>query len=152
LSATTDPGAAARAIIDANLYLVLATADQDGRPWASPVYFAPAGYTSFVWVSVPDARHSRNIAARAEVGIVIFDSSVPIGGARGVYMSAEARELAGDERIPAIETYARRSLAHGGNAWTMDDVQPPARLRLFRADAVEQYVLEANDQRVPVTL
>jgi hypothetical protein len=29
-----------RAIVDANPYLVLATADGTGRPWSSPVYFA----------------------------------------------------------------------------------------------------------------
>ena len=34
----------ARGIIDANLYLVLATADVTGRPWSSPVYFAHSGY------------------------------------------------------------------------------------------------------------
>jgi hypothetical protein len=33
----------ARGIIDANLYLVLATADGTGRPWSSPVYFAHDG-------------------------------------------------------------------------------------------------------------
>jgi hypothetical protein len=31
----------ARAIIGASLFLVLATADGTGRPWSSPVYFAP---------------------------------------------------------------------------------------------------------------
>lgn len=37
------PGPAAqtiRDIIEANRYLVLATADATGRPWSSPVYFA----------------------------------------------------------------------------------------------------------------
>ena len=38
-----DLAAHARAIIDANLYLTLGTTDADGRPWTSPVYFAPAG-------------------------------------------------------------------------------------------------------------
>ena len=33
-----DLGAMAREIIDANLYMTLATADSEGRPWASPVY------------------------------------------------------------------------------------------------------------------
>jgi hypothetical protein len=36
-----DLAAHARAIIDANLYLTLGTADPDGRPWTSLVYFAP---------------------------------------------------------------------------------------------------------------
>jgi nitroimidazol reductase NimA-like FMN-containing flavoprotein (pyridoxamine 5'-phosphate oxidase superfamily) len=30
----------ARDVIDANQYLVLGTADPDGRPWTTPVYFA----------------------------------------------------------------------------------------------------------------
>ncbi|MFJ9153308.1 pyridoxamine 5'-phosphate oxidase family protein [Streptomyces sp. NPDC102270] len=30
----------AREMVDAALYLVLATADADGRPWSSPAYFA----------------------------------------------------------------------------------------------------------------
>jgi len=54
--------ATARRIIDANRYLTLATADADGRPWATPVWFAPEGYTDFIWVSRPSTRHSTNIA------------------------------------------------------------------------------------------
>src|SRR4029453_15973481 len=35
----------ARAIIDGNRYMVLGTADEGGRPWVSPVYYAPSGYS-----------------------------------------------------------------------------------------------------------
>jgi predicted pyridoxine 5'-phosphate oxidase superfamily flavin-nucleotide-binding protein len=35
----------ARSIVDSNRYMTLATADESGRPWASPVWFAHAGYT-----------------------------------------------------------------------------------------------------------
>jgi hypothetical protein len=38
-----DLAAHARAIIEANLYLTVGTTDPDGRPWTTPVYFAPAG-------------------------------------------------------------------------------------------------------------
>ena len=109
-----DHVATARTIIDANLYMVLATADQAGRPWASPVYYAPAAYREFLWVSRPEAKHSRNLSARSEVSIVIFDSSVPIGTGGGVYMSAVAQELAADEQAEGIAIFSRRSLAHGG--------------------------------------
>ena len=34
----------ARAILDAGIYVVLATADADGVPWASPVWFATEDY------------------------------------------------------------------------------------------------------------
>jgi nitroimidazol reductase NimA-like FMN-containing flavoprotein (pyridoxamine 5'-phosphate oxidase superfamily) len=69
--------AIAQDVIDRNRYLTLATADQTGQPWASPVWYAHTGYKEFFWVSSPDARHSRNIAARPQVSIVIFDSSLP---------------------------------------------------------------------------
>jgi uncharacterized protein YhbP (UPF0306 family) len=141
-----------RAIVDANLYMVLGTADENGRPWASPVYFAPDGYRDFYWVSRPEAAHSRNIERRSEISIVIFDSSVPIGGAQAVYMLARAQELTGDEREPGLGVFSRRSLLHGATDWTMRDVEPPAPLRLYRASAVEQFVLGAGDRRIPVTL
>lgn len=147
-----DPAVIARAIIDVNLYMVLGTADHAGRPWVSPVYYAPAAYHEFFWVSSPEARHSRNLNARREVSIVIFDSSVPIGTGRGVYMSAVAEELAGDERAEGIDLFSRRSLAHGGHEWTLEDVQQPARVRLYRANAVDHYLLGTDDRRVPVTV
>jgi nitroimidazol reductase NimA-like FMN-containing flavoprotein (pyridoxamine 5'-phosphate oxidase superfamily) len=146
--------AAAREIIDANLYMVLATADADGTPWASPVYFAPDEYREFFWVSRPQARHSRNISARdgRAVAIVVFDSSVPIGAARAVYMSAVAREVPENDGAAGIAVFSRRSLAHGAGEWTAKDVKPPAELRLYHATATEHYILGARDERIPVTL
>lgn len=52
----------AQAIIDAYLYLVLATADGTGRPWNSPVYLAHDGYAEFFWVSAPEAASPANPA------------------------------------------------------------------------------------------
>jgi uncharacterized protein YhbP (UPF0306 family) len=149
---TSDLAAIGRAIIDTNLYMVLGTADEDGRPWASPVYYAPSAYRVFFWVSRPEARHSRNLEVRPQLGIVIFDSSVAIGTGRGVYMSAVAEQLAGTEAEDGSEIFSRRSLAHGGHAWTASDVAVPAQLRLFRATAERIYVLDENDRREPVTL
>ena len=77
-------------VIATNKYLTLATLDGDGVPWVSPVFFSPDGGTRFLWASSPDSLHSRNVAANAEVSLVVYDSSVPIGGARAVYVRAEA--------------------------------------------------------------
>jgi hypothetical protein len=141
-----------RRIVDAALYLVLATADRSGRPWPAPVYFAHRGYRELIWVSKPEAVHSRNIEARPEVGIVIFDSSVPIGTGGGVYMSASAEQLAGEERAAALAAFSERSIEHGGSAFTTGHVEPPAALRIYRALAHEQWVLDDRDRRVPVSL
>ena len=37
----------ARDMVDDGSYLTLATADHAGRPWASPVWYAHAGYREF---------------------------------------------------------------------------------------------------------
>jgi hypothetical protein len=147
-----DRAAIARAIIDAQLYMVLGTADRAGRPWVSPVYFVPAAYRDFFWVSSPDATHSRNLETRREVSIVIFDSSASIGTGQAVYVSGVANELSGDELEEGVEVFSQRSLAHGGRAWTADDVRSPARHRLYRATATEHYVLDEQDRRVRVAI
>ena len=144
--------AAAREIIDASLYMVIATADPSGQPWASPVYFAPSGYRDFFWVSQPDATHSVNLRDRREVGIVIFDSSVPINTGRGVYISGVARELPAHETAEGIEIFSQRSVLHGGDEVTVDDVSPPAHHRLYQATAEAHYVLDEHDHRVEVNL
>lgn len=72
-----DDAGLARRVVDAGRYLVLATADADGRPWPTPVWYAQDG-REFVWVSRPEARHSSNIEARSTVGFVIFETPVPV--------------------------------------------------------------------------
>ena len=150
-----EPAAGARTIVDANKYMVLGTADETGRPWVSPVYYAPEAYREFFWVSSPGATHSRNIAVRPEVSIVIFDSQVPIGGAQAVYMSAVAEELAGADLERGIEIFSGRSLEHGAAEWTPTDVRPPAPRRLYRATVSEHSMLDPAvrgvDRRTHVT-
>jgi nitroimidazol reductase NimA-like FMN-containing flavoprotein (pyridoxamine 5'-phosphate oxidase superfamily) len=146
----SDLDAVAREIIDANRYMTMATADGDGRPWAAPVWYAHQGYTEFFWVSRPGARHSRNLATRPEVGIVIFDSAVPEGEGQAVYVEALAEEVDGAERERGIGIVSRRSEASGAAPWGVEDVTGPAPLRLYRARAGQHFVLGAHDQRIAV--
>ena len=114
-----DLGDIARAVIDANLYMILGTAGDDGHPWVTPVYYSAEGYTDFYWVSSPESMHSRNIAARPQVSIVIFNSQTPIGTAGGpvsegdvhsaqaVYMSGVAQEVTGVEVSRGVDIFSR---------------------------------------------
>ena len=135
-------------IVDVNRYMTLATADEDGTPWATPVWFATADCRAFYWVSKPGARHSRNIAAQPAIAIVIYDSTVTPGEARALYMSATAEQVSAEE----IGVFARESAAQGLPEWTVADVTAPARHRLYRATATEHYLLDANDERIPQAL
>lgn len=151
------PQAVARQIIDASSYMVLATADESGTPWASPVYFANDGYSEFLWVSSPGATHSHNIARRPDVGIVVFDSRAAIGTGQGVYMTAVAEAVPPEGIEHGIDLFSRRSLADGGHAWTAADVQTEGRsaIRLYRATATAHSILAKDglpDHRTPVDI
>jgi hypothetical protein len=126
----------ARWIIDSNRYMTMATADETGLPWVSPVWYAPVRYRDFLWVSSPQARHSRNLATRPHLAIVIFDSH-SAGDWRAMYMSAVGEELGGDDVDEGIDIFSRWSKEQGLRVWTRDEVLPPARHRLYRATASE---------------
>ena len=133
--------------------MTLATADADGAPWASPVWFAHEHYEVFLWMSQPGARHSRNIAARREIAIVIFDSTVSPHQRNAVYVEATATVVPDAELADAVAAYAARSVARGLETLTREDVSGDAPWRLYRARASTVYVLEdEHDRRVAVQL
>ena len=146
-----DLDAHARTLIEANLYLTLGTADADGTPWVSPVYFATADYAEFYWESSREATHSRNIARRPEVSLVIFDSNVPIYHARAVYLLATATELDGRDLDRGIEIYPGPA-SRDPHRVALSDVTPPSEYRLYRASVTEAFVLCPREPREPCPL
>jgi nitroimidazol reductase NimA-like FMN-containing flavoprotein (pyridoxamine 5'-phosphate oxidase superfamily) len=140
----------ARRVLAANAYMTLATVDADGRPWATPVWFATRDLRDFVWVSRPGARHSRNIAAASTVGIVVFDSAVPVGGGSAVYVEAVAEEVGPDDRTDVLTAFNERAHEQGIDTWDERKVVGASQFRLYRARATKLYVLDEHDGRVEV--
>jgi predicted pyridoxine 5'-phosphate oxidase superfamily flavin-nucleotide-binding protein len=130
----------------ASRYMTIATADEHGTPWVSPVWFAPEGDDAVLWVSDPGARHSRNIAARPRVAIVVFDSAAAPADAQGLYLTADAAEA----EPAAIAAFSRESVAQGLAAWGVEDVTDSARHRLYRATLLERWALGPGDRRIPL--
>lgn len=83
----------ARQIIGEILYLTLATADAQGRPWCTPVFTAHDEDYNFYWASGFEARHSKNIRENERVGATVYDSRSPDGEGQAVYMDGSAQEL-----------------------------------------------------------
>jgi hypothetical protein len=104
-------------------------------------------------MSQPSARHSRNIAARREIAIVIFDSTVSPHQRNAVYVEAAADLVAAAELADAVAVYAARSVARGLEPLAREEVSGDAPWRLYRARASTVYVLEdEHDRRVAVQL
>jgi len=120
-----DLGTIARGIIDSNVYMTLGTADEDGQPWASPVFYATEGYQEFYWVSSPEVTHSQNVAQRPQVSMVVFDSQVPPGTGQAVYMSAMAEELEGVDVDRGLEVYPGAP-ERGGWGFGAEQLRAPA--------------------------
>ncbi|QNE19415.1 pyridoxamine 5'-phosphate oxidase family protein [Kribbella qitaiheensis] len=147
------PQDVARRIVDANQYMTLATADRDGRPWASPVCYTSDGGRDFYWASRPESRHSSNLADRSEVGIVIFDSQVPLFVGEAVYLTAHALQVGEADLARCTDIFRGRlpELA----SFSPERLRAPQPLRLYVAHALEASVLLADDGpdiRVPIAL
>ena len=111
-----DPGEIARALIDSNRYVVLGTADAEGRPWVSPVWYAHRDYRELYWVSRPESRHSVNVSARSEVSLVVFDSTVREGDGQAVYASALAAPVPEADVARGLETFSGGELTRASLA------------------------------------
>ena len=139
-------------IVGATQYMVLATSDATGLPWATPVWFASDDRRDFYWVSDPGARHSKNLAVRPQLAVTIFDSTQRPGTGEGAYLSAVGGIVPLEEIHAGIEIYSATSRRAGLAEWSRADVEPPKRLRLYRATALERIVLDAGDRRVQVPM
>ncbi len=87
--------------------LVLATTgEQDGRPQATPLFFAADEEFNLYWVSSPDSRHSTNIADWDVAEAAIFVQTWDWTGIKGVQLAGTASVVAGDdERARALGVY-----------------------------------------------
>jgi nitroimidazol reductase NimA-like FMN-containing flavoprotein (pyridoxamine 5'-phosphate oxidase superfamily) len=128
------------AVVDGNRYLVLGTVEDDGQPRLSPVYYTHDAYRSFYWISEPTARHSRNVALRPAISVVIFDSSTLPGQSEAVYLGATARQIPDEELAAECEAAFRIGTAKGARAFAPEELCEGADLRLYRADATSYEV------------
>lgn len=126
-------------IAGASNYFVLATADRDGTPWATPAYFRGDDAGDLYWVSSPQSWHSQNIADREAVSATIFDSTVPIGGASACYVTGNARQVS-DEEVAAALEILNRGLGDD-RLLTESDVRGAGGLRIYQLQVRQRWIL-----------
>jgi uncharacterized protein YhbP (UPF0306 family) len=151
--------ARAQELLKENQYLTLATADTNGKPWSSTVWYTSRQPSrseerlavEFIWLSRPEALHSRNLLQRPEVGISIFNSVQPAGTGDGLQFAARAQPVPSVLLDAAAEAFSKASLAAGGGAWTRAQVEEPALPRLYIARTESAYLL-GNGTRVEIPL
>ncbi|HEY9293656.1 MAG TPA: pyridoxamine 5'-phosphate oxidase family protein [Microlunatus sp.] len=139
-------------------YLVLATADDDGAPWASPVFFRMNETGDVFWVSAPGSRHSSNLAARDAVAATIFDSTVPVGGAAAAYLVGHASQVHQGIAVSEALDILNSGLPDADRL-DASEVTGAGKLRIYRLRVTDRWILvrgrdprtdSKTDARIPV--
>lgn len=149
----TDNNAHARSVLDQTSYAVLATADADGTPWATPVWFAHEDLDRLYWLSWPGSRHSMLIEHRPQVALTVFDTNAVPNEGTAFYATANAKQCPDEHLNDGLGILNQRSLAQGIGEVTRERITGESRLRLYVAEISEAWVLDQDadvDQRAPV--
>jgi uncharacterized protein YhbP (UPF0306 family) len=126
--------ACARELLDASTLCAIATVARSGRAHVNTAYFAWNRDLDIVWLSHPEAAHSRNLRAGGTAAIAVYDSSQTWGGFdRGIQLFGSARQAAGGRARLAAQLYAERfpdADSSGRGAYRFY-VFRPRRLKIF---------------------
>ena len=158
--AERSPAQRARVLLEQESEMTLATIDDGGRPWVSPVFYALDDEHRLYWTSDVDARHSAALRTAAAVAIVVHGRLD--GRTDAVYLDATAVELSGEAEVrEGIAVMARGNDRQPDRWWIdgIDDVTGDGPWRVYRATPQEVWVRELRTKggrrvvgRVPADL
>lgn len=80
-----------RAILDDNLVGAIATINEDGSPWVSPIHIV-ADETAVYWFSKETTQHSLNVERDPRVSLTLFSTDLS-RGPKGVYIQGNVSKL-----------------------------------------------------------
>jgi uncharacterized protein YhbP (UPF0306 family) len=100
---------AALGLLDASTLCAISTVSPRTTAHITTAYFAWDHEFDIFWLSDPAARHSRNIRARPNTAIAVYDSHQVWGKPdRGIQLFGSARQLPMNETAHAESVYAAR--------------------------------------------
>lgn len=145
----------AKDIIKDNMYMVVATSDKDGKPWAAPVFYAYDEVYNFYFLSAVDSRHAENIIENPHVSIVIFNSKQILGVSEGIQMEGMAKEVGERGIDEVISLYSDRLFSNSRipstEGYIPKNYLKPSEFRFFKVEIETAYVT-GPDRRVKVDL
>jgi len=89
----------AQEILNGNVLGTVATLNEDGSPWSTPVHLF-SDKDAVYWFSYEDKIHSLNIERDTRVSVTLFSPDAS-RGPKGVYLNGRVTKLNGDETAAA---------------------------------------------------
>lgn len=118
-------------------HLVLATADDFGTPWITPLRYHVDGHNNIYWMSSKNSRHSINISYRSEVSIVIMSNGPKI---EALYIEAKANEVNNKSEIDKIiKLIKQKPQPKLFEVNSYNDLSGKSSWRLYKAEPVAFY-------------
>jgi uncharacterized protein YhbP (UPF0306 family) len=127
-----------RRLLDESTLCAIATVSPGARAHVNTAYFAWGPAFDVVWLSAPEARHSRNIRANPSAAVAVYRSTQTWGDSdRGIQLFGAARELRGRDARMAERLYAARFKAYDADldAYRFYRLRP-RRIKLFDEHAL----------------
>ena len=127
-----------RRLLDESRLCAISTVSPGARAHINTAYFAWSPAFEIVWLSAPEARHSRNIRANPSAAVAVYRSTQTWGRSdHGIQLFGAARELRGRDSRMAEELYAARFKAFDADldAYRFYRLRP-RRIKLFDEHAL----------------
>lgn len=128
---------------------VLATVDEQGKPWAVCLNLCYDEQFNVIWKSVKDTEHSKHVRARPDVAICIF-SETPELGDFGIYMKARAHEVSDEDE--ARRLIDLRFTKRGRPTPDVSHFLGDGPERLYYAEVTEAWINTDDHIKTPVDL
>jgi hypothetical protein len=89
--------------------LALATADEDGRAEAAPLFFWTDEALALYWLSSPESRHSFHLQSRSDAAVTVYRQAATWKEICGVQMQGQVGTITEPERRKAVlKSYCER--------------------------------------------
>jgi uncharacterized protein YhbP (UPF0306 family) len=127
-----------RRLLDESKLCAIATVSPGARAHINTAYCAWGTSFEIVWLSAPEARHSRNIRANPSAAVAVYRSTQTWGRSdHGIQLFGSARELRGRDARAAEAVYAARFKSYDADldAYRMYRLRP-RRIKLFDEHAI----------------
>ena len=137
----------AQAILTNTIYGTIATASEDGSPWAAPQFLAYDNTSKTVyWCAARVSQHAQNIQANGKAYIVVYDSSVGPGEGSGVYLQTNAAIVTDPNELEhAMTKLIERH--QGVPYYALDDVlRSDTVIAVFKATIHQAWVNEDREE------
>lgn len=134
----------ARAIINGNKYMVLATAGKDGKPWGCVLNYVHDDEYNFYFLSSQKSEHMRQIKHEPVVFMVIYDSHCTKEEQDEVQIRGMARPVTQEELLNVIEKYdvSPYIKKHA----VVEDFIGNSEVKFMRVTVLDAYTLDTRDE------